>query len=86
MAKKVEIFTMEVCPYCVQAKNLMDRHDIAYEEVRIDQIENGRELVIEKTGGLRTVPQILVDGEHIGDENALFKMERDGTLKENLVG
>jgi len=85
MSKKVEIFTLKICPYCDQVKDLMKKHGIEFEEVRIDKVENGRELVMKKTGGARSVPQIVVDGLHIGDEEVLFKLERDGTLKDALT-
>jgi glutaredoxin len=53
------------CPYCDQAKALLDRHGIAYEERRIGDGYT-REDLLESVPGARTVPQIFLDGELVG--------------------
>ena len=58
------VYSKNVCPYCVQAKNLLDSKGIKYTEVNIETNAAGRDYLVEK--GLRSVPQIF-DGElHIG--------------------
>lgn len=80
--KKIEMYTMKVCPYCVQAKALMAKYGVTdITEHRIDQMENGREEVIERTGGFRSVPQIFVDGKYIGDEDKLKELHSKGELE-----
>ena len=58
---KVEIYTKDACPYCVQAKNLLKLKGIVYEEVKIDETPEAREFVLAE--GHRTVPQIYQDGK-----------------------
>lgn len=63
---KVVIYTTPTCPYCIKAKNLLEKHDLAYQEINVAGNDELREEMIEKAGGRRTVPQIFIDGEHIG--------------------
>lgn len=56
------------CPYCVEAKDLLKSHGIEFKEIDINE-EGVREFFSEK--GLRTVPQIWIDGKHLGGCQAL---------------
>ena len=62
---KVEIYSKQQCPYCVQAKALAERegHDLTYK--MLDEDFN-RETLMETFPGARTFPQIIVDGNKIG--------------------
>jgi glutaredoxin 3 len=62
---KVEIFSKQQCPFCVQAKSLAERegHDLTYKMLDEDF---DRETLMETFPGARTFPQIIVDGEKIG--------------------
>jgi len=62
---KVEIFSKQQCPFCVQAKSLAERegHDLTYKMLDEDF---DREILMETFPGARTFPQIIVDGEKIG--------------------
>ena len=62
---KVEIFSKQQCPFCVQAKSLAERegHDLTYKMLHEDF---DRETLMETFPGARTFPQIIVDGEKIG--------------------
>jgi glutaredoxin len=60
------------CPYCDQAKALLDRHAITYQEHRIGDGYT-REDFLEAVPGARTVPQIFLDGELIGSYTELEK-------------
>lgn len=54
----IKVFSKEGCPYCEQAKALLERHGYEYEEVRIDLDDDARNFVIGQ--GHRTVPQLYV--------------------------
>lgn len=58
------VYSKTVCPYCVQAKNLLDSKGIKYTEVNIETNAAGRDYLTEK--GLRSVPQIFQGELHIG--------------------
>jgi glutaredoxin len=58
------VYSRTVCPYCVQAKALLDSKGIQYTEINIDTNAAGRDVLLEQ--GLRSVPQIFDGAELIG--------------------
>ena len=83
--KNVEIYTGPLCAFCDFAKALLDRKGISYKEIFIGDDTNKMEEMIKKTNGMRTVPQIFIDGKHIGDNDKLHALERDGKLNSILA-
>lgn len=77
---KVVIYTTPVCGYCVQAKRLLTRKGVAYEEVDVSRNPEERRTMIQKSGGRMTVPQIFVNGSYIGDCDQLYALEKAGKL------
>jgi len=78
---KVEIYTWSYCPYCMQAKQLLDSKDIEYNEYVIDDDESARDKMVQRgTDGKRSVPQIFIDNSHIGGNDAIQQLERQGKL------
>ena len=82
--KNVEIYTGHLCAFCDFAKALLDRKGISYKEIFIGDDTNKMEEMIKKSNGMRTVPQIFVDGQHIGGNDKLHTLERDGKLNSIL--
>lgn len=77
---KIVMYTTEVCPYCVRAKQLLGRKGITeIEEIRVDLQPELRMVMMEKTGR-RTVPQIYIDEHHIGGYDDLASLNHDGEL------
>ena len=74
---KIEIFSGPQCAYCQKAKALMDRNSIPYAEYSIadpaHMAEFARRLPRE-----RSIPQIFVDGEHIGNDQDLAELVAKG--------
>jgi len=68
---KAIVWTKTVCPYCVNAKNLLDSKGIEYEERNLETGEWTKEQLLEAVPGARTVPQIFIDGKHIGGYDQL---------------
>ena len=81
MAGKVEVFTSANCPYCGWSKRLLDRKGIAYEEFRIDLDGEKREELSNRTDR-RSVPQIFIDGNHVGGYEDLVELDQGGGLNE----
>ncbi len=79
---RVEIYTTAICPYCVSAKQLLQNKGLAYEEVRIDVDPALREEMLARSAGRRTVPQIFVNGTHVGGFDDLVAADRSGRLRE----
>lgn len=77
---KVEIYTKLFCGYCARAKQLLDAKGAAYEEIDITMGGPRRAEMIERSGGRTTVPQIFVDGRHIGGSDDLAALDRKGEL------
>ncbi len=40
--------------------------------------------MVERSGGCTTVPQVFVDGEHLGDEEVLQSLAESGQLQRAL--
>jgi glutaredoxin 3 len=78
----VEMYTSAVCPYCVAAKNLLKQKGFDYSEIRIDIDPVRRDEMLSRTGGRRSVPQIFVNGVHVGGFDDLVAADRSGKLSE----
>ena len=76
---KIEMYTSASCAYCVAAKNLLKSKGLDYSEIRIDTDPARREEMLARTQR-RTVPQIFVNGQHVGGYDDLVVAERNGTL------
>jgi len=77
---RVTVYTTAVCPYCVQAKRLLGERSIPYEEIDVGSNEARRDEMIERAGGKRTVPQIFIDGTHVGGYTELRALADAGGL------
>ena len=76
---KVEIYTTPWCGYCARAKGLLEKKGVAYEEM--DVMEDGPKRSEMHTRSKRsTVPQIFINGQHIGGSDELADLERAGKL------
>ena len=80
---RVEVFSTQVCPYCVRAKQLLDSLGASYEEIRIDNDDAKRQEMMTRSGR-RTVPQIFINGESIGGCDDLYDLHRAGQLQAKL--
>ncbi|HEO1376479.1 TPA: glutaredoxin 3 [Legionella pneumophila] len=78
---EVILYTTGYCPYCIKAKELLDRKKVIYTEIRVDLQPELREEMIQKSGR-RTVPQIFINGQAIGGCDDLYALEAQGTLNE----
>ncbi|WP_084581729.1 glutaredoxin 3 [Sphingomonas azotifigens] len=77
---KVEIYTKAFCPYCTRAKNLLSAKGAAYEEYDITMGGPKRAEMLERAPGRTTVPQVFIDGKHIGGSDDLAALDRQGGL------
>lgn len=80
---KVLMYATAVCPYCVRAEQLLRRKGVAdadLEKVRVDLEPARRDEMLAKSGGRRTVPQIFIDGRHIGGCDDLYALDHQGGL------
>jgi len=76
----VEMYTTEICPYCVRAKDLLKRKGVSVTEYRVDLDDAKRDEMLERAGGRRTVPQIFINGQHVGGCDDLHALDSKGEL------
>lgn len=78
--KKVTVYTSPSCPYCVRAKDLLQRRSIPYEEIQISWEDEAGWEEMEKKSGMKTVPQIFVGDKCIGGYTDLAALDTSGEL------
>lgn len=77
----IEIYTWSHCPYCKKAKALLDEKGVTYTEYALDGDEAAREkMAQERSNGRKSVPQIFIDGKHIGGCDDLHALDDQGKL------
>ncbi|MDG2403660.1 MAG: glutaredoxin 3 [Paracoccaceae bacterium] len=84
--QKVEIYSSSICGYCFAVKRLLAGKRKSFEEFNIQMDPDRRAEMIQRAGGLRTVPQIFNGAKHIGGCDELFALERSGKLDALLNG
>lgn len=82
----VELYTKAFCGYCHRAKALLARKDVAFEENDITMGGPGRAEMLQRSNGRSTVPQIFIDGRHIGGSDDLARLDDSGELDRLLAG
>lgn len=83
--KKVVVYSKDYCPYCVKAKELLSSKGVKFEEIAVDMRPEELGIMIEKSGGRRTVPQIFIDDYHVGGCDDLYELENKGKLDSLLA-
>jgi glutaredoxin 3 len=83
-APLVEIYTKGFCSFCWRAKNLLEAKGVDYVEISVDMGGKDRALMIERSNGRTTVPQIFIRGEHVGGCSELYRLDDDGLLDQLL--
>lgn len=78
------MYTKPVCPYCVRAAHILKNNNIDFETVDISRDLEAQIEMLEKSGGRRTVPQIFLNGHHVGGCDDLEALYASGKLKELL--
>lgn len=77
---KIEIYTKATCPYCHAAKELLVKKGAAFDEISLNQQPQLRDVMIKRATGGSTVPQIFIDGTHIGGCDDLYELDAKGAL------
>lgn len=77
---KVVIYTKSGCGFCSRAKRLLDMKRVEYEEVAVDFGGAQKAEMVQLAGGRTTVPQIFIDGRHVGGCDDLMALEQQGRL------
>ena len=75
------LYTKPYCGFCLAAKRLLDRKGLAFEEIDVEFDEEKRAEMSARSGGARRVPQIFIQGHHVGGYDELMAIERAGELE-----
>jgi glutaredoxin 3 len=81
---KVEMYSTMFCPYCARARSLLQRKGVSFTDIDVDAEPQRREEMVKRAGGGYTVPQIFINGEHIGGSDDLMALENAGKLDAKL--
>ncbi|MGB3310134.1 MAG: glutaredoxin 3 [Nodosilinea sp.] len=81
MNPNVEIYTWSSCPFCIRAKRLLDQKGIDYTEYCIDGDEVARSEMSKRANGRRSLPQIFINGHHVGGCDDLFALDAKGGVE-----
>ena len=82
----VEVYTQDWCGFCARVMHLLTTKGIEVNEIYAPRGSEAREESVRRSGGRQTVPQVFVDGKHIGDCNELMALEATGKLDALLQG
>jgi glutaredoxin 3 len=77
---RVEIYSTLFCPYCARAKALLAKKSVQFENIDVIEDTSRRAEMVQRAGGRTTVPQIFIDGKHIGGSDELHELDRSGRL------
>jgi glutaredoxin 3 len=83
---QVEIYTRPWCTYCRRVRKLLQRKGVAFTEIDLDAQPEREPEMQERCGGRDSVPQILIDGVHVGGADELLALDDGGRLNAMLNG
>ena len=82
---QVEIYVKSTCGFCYRALQLLDAKGADYEAYELTWGSPRREEMIQRANGRTTVPQIFIDGRHVGGCDDLYALDRQGKLEQLLA-
>lgn len=77
---EIIMYSTTVCPYCDRARALLQRKQAEFREIKVDTQPDERNIMLQRSGGRRTVPQIFIGDRHVGGFDDLYALERAGEL------
>jgi glutaredoxin 3 len=81
---QIMLYTTEPCGFCRQAKALLNKRGLTYDEINLAMDADGRAELAKRTG-MMTFPQVIIGDELVGGFNELLNAERSGRLTELLA-
>ena len=75
----IEVYSTPNCPYCVQAKLILQSKNFSFKEIDVsNNIDSLKKMI--QLSGLRSVPQIFINNESIGSYDELAQINAEGSL------
>lgn len=78
--QNVEIYTSPLCGFCHAAKRLLSSKNVSFTEINVALNSDKRQEMMSRANGRHTVPQIFINGNHVGGCDDLYALERSGKL------
>lgn len=82
---EITMYSTGWCPFCDRARALLERKGVAVREHKVDEDDAQRAVMLQKSGGRRTVPQIFIGDRHVGGYDDLYALDKAGEL-DRLLG
>ncbi len=82
----ITIYTKSWCPYCAAAKSLLTEKGAAFTEIDVEKQPDELAVMLTRSNGRKTVPQIFINSTHVGGNDDLQALEREGKLDALLKG
>jgi len=82
---EVTVYSGTNCPYCVKAKALLQKKNVVFEEFNVQEDPAKLSEMLVRTGGRKSIPQIFINGVHVGGCDDLYALNEAGKLDELLV-
>ena len=76
---EIIMYSTGYCPYCDKARELLHQKNVSFTDIRVDLQPELREEMMIKSGR-KTVPQIFINGQHIGGCDDLYALDAQGKL------
>lgn len=80
MTARVEVYATQTCPYCHAARGLLAKKGVEYELIDVGARPELRAAMTQRAGGRTSVPQIFIDGQHVGGSDDIHALDRAGKL------
>ena len=81
---RIEIYSSMLCGFCHAAKRLLKSKAVEYQETDVLLHPSKRREMMDRANGRHTVPQIFIDGEHVGGCDELYALDAAGRLDAKL--
>jgi len=82
---EIIMYSTHICPYCDRARALLQRKQATFREIKVDTQPDERDIMMKRSGGRRTVPQIFIGERHVGGFDDLVALDRAGELDSLLA-
>ena len=83
--ERIVVYSQPFCGYCSAAKRLLTQKGAAFTEVDVMFDSGRRSEMLSRSGGRSTVPQIFIDGRHVGGYDDLSALDKAGELDRLLA-
>ncbi len=80
MSALVVMYVTPICPYCERAKSLLKKKGVDFKLIDVSADAYLRQEMIDRSQGRQTVPQIFINGRHVGGSDDLHDLEKKGEL------